>query len=93
MIGWTQAGSKEELRIVEPKAQEIRKRYMCEPGGGCKGTCRSSQVEQGELFAKMCESISGSKISATGTPSMLGRKIEYVVKDAKTWNVDIERYD
>jgi len=87
-----EARSLEELRRIEPKAQEVRKRYMEE--------LREADVRELAIhrrvsrlsYSRRCAEASAVKAHLKqGIPLAPGMEIGYVVKDAGRWEVEPER--
>jgi DNA polymerase elongation subunit (family B) len=87
-----EARSQEELQRIEPRAQEVHRRYMAELG----------EVDVRELaihrrvsrlsYSRKCAEASAMKAHRKeGIPLAPGMEIGYVMRDAAKWAVDIER--
>jgi DNA polymerase, archaea type len=86
------ARSLDELRMIEPKAQEVREKYMHElEGADVKELAIHRRVSRMSYSRRCAEASAVKAYQKQGLPLALGTEIGYVVKDAAKWEVDIER--
>jgi hypothetical protein len=89
-----QARSKAELRIVEPKYHEVSERYMQElVGTDVKDLAIHRRVARVNYSRRCAEASDVRAYQKSGLPLATGMEIGYVVKDARKWEEDTERYD
>ena len=87
-----EARSLEELRRIEPKAQEIRKRYVEELGEADVRELAIHRRVSRLSYSRRCAEASAVKAHLKqGIPLAPGMEIGYVVKDAGRWEVEPER--
>jgi DNA polymerase, archaea type len=86
------ARSKDELRMIEPMAREVRERYMQElEGADVKDLAIHRRVSRMDYSRRCTEASAVKAYQKRGLPSSPGMKIGYVVRDAAKWEVDTER--
>ena len=79
------ARSREELHRIEPKAQEVRRRYMDELG---EAEVRELAIHRRVNYLRRCaEALAVQAYQKRDLPLAPG----YVVRDASRWDVDLER--
>jgi DNA polymerase I len=82
-----QARGKAELRIVEPKAQKVRDRYMQElVGADVKDLAIHRKLSLMKYSRRCAEAYQKCEV-----PLAPGMEIGYEVKDAQKWELDTER--
>jgi DNA polymerase I len=87
-----QARSLEELQRVEPKAREVRDKYLEELGGATAGELAIRRRVSRLNYSRRCAEASAVRAHVKqGLPLAPGMEIAYVVKDAKKWEVDPAR--
>ena len=87
------ARSREELRKIEPVAQEVRRRYMRElEGVDIKELAIHRRVSTLSYSRRCAEASAVKAYQKQGFQLSPGMEIGYVVKDAAKWDVDTERH-
>jgi DNA polymerase I len=84
-----QAKSLEEIQKIEPKAQEIYRRYLNElDGADVREMAIHRRVSRLNYSHRCAEASAVQAHIKQGVPLSPGMEIDYVVKDAKKWEVD-----
>jgi len=87
-----EARSLAELRRIEPKAQEVRRRYIEELGEADARELAIHRRVSRLSYSRWCTEASAVKAHLKqGLPLAPGMEIGYVVKDAGRWEVEPER--
>ncbi|MBN1234930.1 MAG: type B DNA-directed DNA polymerase [Methanotrichaceae archaeon] len=87
-----QAKSREELRRAEPMAQKVRERYMHElKDADVKELAIHRRLSRTNYSRRCAEASAVHAYQKRGLSLVPGMEIGYVVKDAKTWDVDTKR--
>ncbi|MFA6373368.1 MAG: type B DNA-directed DNA polymerase [Methanothrix sp.] len=88
----SEAGSREELRWIEPKAREVRRRYMDElVEANVRELAIHRRVSRLSYSRRCAEASAVQAHQKLGISLAPGMEIGYVVKDAKKWEVETER--
>jgi DNA polymerase, archaea type len=86
------ARSKDELRMIEPMAREVRERYMQElEGADVKELAIHRRVSRMNYSRRCAEASAVRAYQKRGLSLATGMEIGYVVTDAAKWEVDTER--
>jgi DNA polymerase, archaea type len=86
------ARSKDELRVIEPMAREVREKYMQElEDADVRELAIHRRVSRMNYSRRCAEDSAVKAYQKSGLPLAPGMEIGYVVRDAKKWQVDIER--
>jgi DNA polymerase I len=84
-----QARSLEELQRVEPRAREVRDKYLEELGDATAGELAIRRRVSRLNYSRRCAEASAVQAHMKqGIALSPGMQIAYVVKDAKKWEVD-----
>jgi len=84
-----EARSLEDLRGIEPRAREVRDRYMEGLGGATTGDLAIRRRVSRLNYSRRCAEASAVQAHIKqGIPLAPGMEIAYVVKDARKWEVD-----
>jgi len=87
-----EASSREELRRMGPKAQEVRRRYMDGLEGANARELAIHRRTSRLSYSRRCAEASAVQAHLKqGIPMAPGMEIGYVVKDAKRWVVEPQR--
>jgi DNA polymerase, archaea type len=87
------ARSREELRRIEPMAQEVRKRYMLElESADVRELAIHRRLSRVNYSRRCAEASAVRAYQKRGLSLAPGMEIGYVVKDASRWEVDTERH-
>ncbi|MCX6680948.1 MAG: type B DNA-directed DNA polymerase [Methanothrix sp.] len=87
-----EARCREELRWIEPKAREVRRRYMDElVEADVRELAIHRRVSRLSYSRRCAEASAVQAHLKQGLPLAAGMEIGYVVKDAKKWEVEPER--
>jgi DNA polymerase, archaea type len=86
------ARSKDELRMIEPMAREVREKYMSElEDADIRELAIHRRVSRINYSRKCAEASAVKAYHKRGLPLATGMEIGYVVTDAAKWEVDTER--
>ncbi|MGD0954739.1 MAG: DNA polymerase I, partial [Methanotrichaceae archaeon] len=86
------ARSLEDLRWIEPKAQQVYRRYMDElDGADVKELAIHKRVSKLNYSRRCAEASAVQAHMKQGFPLAPGMEIGYVIRDARKWEVDPER--
>jgi DNA polymerase I len=86
-----EAIGREELQGIEPKAQEVQRRYVRELGeADVRGLAIHRRVSKLHYSRRCAEASAVQAHMKQGIPLAPGMEIGYVVKDASCWEVDPE---
>jgi DNA polymerase I len=86
------ARSLEDLMRIEPRAREVRRRYLEGLGGATAGELAvHRRVSRLNSSRRCAEASAVQAYIKQGLPLAPGMEISYVVKDAKKWEVDPAR--
>jgi DNA polymerase, archaea type len=81
-----------ELRMIEPMAKEVRKKYMSElEDANAKELAIHRRVSRMNYSRRCAEASAVQAYQKRGLPLAAGMEIGYVVTDAAKWDVDTER--
>jgi DNA polymerase, archaea type len=87
-----EAKSLEDLRRIEPKAQQVYRRYLDElDGADVKELAIHRRVSRLNYSRRCAEASAVQAHMKQGLPLAPGMEIGYVIRDARKWEVDPER--
>jgi DNA polymerase I len=88
-----QAQSREELRMVEPRAKKVHEKYMQElENADVRKLAIHRRVSKLNYSRRCAEASAVQAYQKHGLPLAAGMDIGYVVTDAARWEVDPKRY-